>query len=65
MGTIDIKKYIGCPAAVFELHGCANTFRNPNEGVACRIKVGPRRFLNARVYPQQLKLLLWQQSVCC
>lgn len=60
MATIDLMKYIYCPAAAFELHGIAYTHNNPNEGVACRIKVGPRRFLDKRVYSQQLKLLLWR-----
>jgi len=60
MGTIDINKYIGTPATVFELHGRAYTFSNKNAGVPCRIKVGPRRFLQERVHPEELKLVLWQ-----
>ena len=59
MGFIDIRKYIDCPAAVFDLQG--RVYRD-EEGVPCRIKVGPRRFLNTRVCPEELKVVLWSRK---
>ena len=60
MGSIDIKKYIDCPAAVFDLQG--RCWPSETGGVPCRIHVGPRRFLNVTVHPEELKLTLWHSE---
>ena len=53
---ISLAEFIG-PAPLFDLRGytdCAVSGSKP-----CRVKVGPRRFLNIDVYPEQFKCDLW------
>lgn len=58
---IDLNTYAYTPATVFDLHGaCPST--NQRAGVPCRIKVGPRRWLEKRVIPEELSVTIWQES---
>ena len=59
--AIDINTYAFTSAAVFDLNGECHTY-NRNEGVPCRIKVGPRRWLNERVIPEELGVTIWQEK---
>lgn len=59
--AIDINTYARTPAAVFDLNGeCC--YSNRNEGVPCRIKVGPRRWLEEYVIPEKLGVTIWLQE---
>jgi len=59
--SIDINTYAFTPAAVFDLNGACRSC-NRSEGVPCRIKVGPRRWLEERVIPGELSVTLWQEK---
>ena len=59
MDAININNFIYTPASFFEIRGKAAVGDTSQNAVPCRIKVGPRRFLEVRVYPKLLTLLLW------
>lgn len=59
--AIDINTYAFTPAAVFDLNGECTSY-NRNEGVPCRIKVGPRRWLERRVIPEELSVTIWLEE---
>lgn len=59
MGFLDLGKYMYCSTALLELEGLV--YRK-EEGVPCRIRVGPRRFLNVHMRPEEIKLLLWRKE---
>lgn len=59
MSFIDIGNYIYCPAHIINLQG---QVWKDDDGVPCRIRVGPRRFLDTRVLPEELKLILWYRK---
>ena len=61
MGNICLNRFIYTPAAVFDLAGRCYTHEQ-SEGTPCRIKVGPRRFLNTYVRREELRLILLQGS---
>lgn len=61
MARMDMNQYICTPAAVFDLQGrCWLSSRD--KGVPCRIKVGPRRWLNETVIPEELGVTIWQEK---
>ena len=47
MHSSSISTYVR-PISVFGLHGCADS--NETGGVPCRVRVGPRRFLDITVW---------------
>lgn len=59
MGNICLNRFIHTPAAVFDLAGHCY-FSERSDGTPCRIKVGPRRFLNTYVHRDKLRLILLQ-----
>lgn len=61
MARIDINKYAFTPASVFDLNGRCWSHDRSN-GVPCRIKVGPRRWLEEHVIPEELSVTIWQEK---
>lgn len=58
MASINMHDYIVTPAAVFDLNG-RRTYSDPKAGTPCRIKVGPRRWLENDVHPEELSVTIW------
>ena len=46
--------------SVFDLHGCADS--GETGGVPCRVRVGPRRFLDITVFPRHFKCNVWARK---
>lgn len=61
MASINLRTYICCPASIFELHGL-HWSSEKDKGVPCRVKVGPRRFLEQRADLENLELVLWMDK---
>lgn len=55
MRTIDIIRFISCPAYLFELQGILPL--GDDAGVPCRIRMGQRRFVTVLADPDKLGLL--------
>lgn len=60
MVRINLNQYIYTPAAIFDLQGCCY-YSDRKSGIPCRIKVGPRRWLEEVVCPEKLAVTLWQE----
>ena len=58
MASMNMHDYIVTPAAVFDLN-CRRKYSDPKAGTPCRIKVGPRRWLEEDVHPEELSVTIW------
>ena len=56
MHRVSISSYVG-PITLFDLQGCTDS--NEPGGEPCRIKVGPRRFLEITVSPAHFRADIW------
>lgn len=60
MASMNMHDYMTTPAAVFDLNG-RREYSDSKAGTPCRIKVGPRRWLEEYVHPEELNVTIWQE----